>query len=233
VNDTSSETGPDGAAALPPPSPTEVAPWLLPAGVRLERFALPRLYGFRMRGRERLPATGGVLLVLNHNADCDPAFVTLACWPRPALYLGAARHFENPAMAWLLGGLGGIPLRTDRPDVLALRRAREHLATGRLLAVFPEGSPSFSDRLAPFRGGIGLLALTPGVTVVPAALWGTHRVVRRSFPVGRGPVRMAFGTPVAVPADGSRRERADRVVDDCRESIRSLLARLVAADPPR
>ena len=226
-------SGPTEGAGPPPPSPTDVAPWLLPVGIPLERLFLPRLYGFRVRGRERLPAKGGVLLVLNHNADCDPAFVTLACSPRTTLYLGAARHFANPALGWLLSGLGGIPLHTDRPDVVALRRARGHLAAGRLLAVFPEGAPSFSDRVAPFRGGVGLLALTPGVAVVPAALWGTHRVVRRSLPIGRGPVRMAFGTPLALPTGGSRRERADRVANDCREAIRTLLAPLVAADPPR
>src|SRR5204863_895819 len=66
VKGTPAETRPEAAEAAPPPSPTEVAPWLLPVGIPLERLVLPRLYGFRVAGRERLPAEGGVLLVLNH-----------------------------------------------------------------------------------------------------------------------------------------------------------------------
>ena len=63
--------------------------------------------------------------------------------------------------------------------------------------------------MADFLEGVGHLGLTPGVTVVPAAVWGTHHLMRGWRPVGRGPVLVAFGHPVPVPAeDGSRRERA-------------------------
>ena len=82
------------------------------------------------------------------------------------------------------------------------------LEAGRLVVIFPEGAPTWGPELAEFREGVGHLALTPGVTVVPVALWGTHRVLRGWRPVGRGPVRVAFGPPVPVPAEGTRRERA-------------------------
>ena len=229
-------SGPPAAPASPPAR--RPAPWsalrddgvlrpLLGLAIAILRLVLPRRFGFRVSGLEHLPPAGPVLLVLNHVADVDPPFVALAVAPRPARFLTASRHFGRQPMRWLLTGLGAIPLRVDRPDLATLRGARERLLRGGLVVVWPEGAPSYRDRLAPFREGVGHLALTPGVTVLPAALWGMQRVMVRGLPIGRGPTRMAIGPPVPVPDSGTRRERATQVTADCRARVADLLAGLV------
>jgi 1-acyl-sn-glycerol-3-phosphate acyltransferase len=56
------------------------------------------------------------------------------------------------------------------------------------------------------------------------AIWGTHRVLRGWRPVGRGPIRVVFGPPVPVPADGPPRVRAAAVTARARAAIEGLLA---------
>lgn len=194
---------------------------------------VPWLHGFRRTGTEHIPRRGGVLMVANHLADVDPPYLALACGARPAQYVALSRHFTRRPLATLLFALGAFPIRPGA-DTRAMRYARDQLERGRLVIIFPEGSPTGGAHMTDFREGAGLLALTPGVTVIPAAIWGSHRVMRGRLPTGRGPVRVAVGPPVDVPNDGSRRERAAEVARRSRAAIEDLLAPLVAEhpDPP-
>ena len=200
-------------------------------GYALLAVTLPWLVRLRVAGRGRLPRHGGVLLVANHLADVDPAAIALACGPRPAQYLAMARHFTRLPLATLLFALGAFPVQAGQADFRALRHAREQLRAGRMVVIFPEGAPTWGPVLAEFREGVGHLALTPGVTVIPVALWGTHRVLRGWRPVGRGPVLVAFGHPVEVPEGGTRRERATALTTRVHEAIEELLAPMVRAYP--
>jgi 1-acyl-sn-glycerol-3-phosphate acyltransferase len=113
----------------------------------------------------------------------------------------------------------------------ALRYAREQLEAGRLVIIFPEGTPGWGPELGEFREGVGALGITPGVTVVPAALWGTHRIMRGWRPVGRGPVHIAFGHPLEIPTEGSRRQRAAELTRRARAAVQALLEPMVRASP--
>lgn len=192
---------------------------------------VPWLHGFRRSGTHNIPERGGVLMVANHLADVDPPYLALACGKRPAQYVALARHFTRRPFSDLLFALGAFPIRPGGPDTRALRYARDQLERGRLVIIFPEGAPTFGPHMTEFREGAGLLALTPGVTVIPAAIWGSHRVMRGRWPIGRGPVRVSIGPPVPVPTEGSRRERAAETARRAREAIQALLTPLVEADP--
>jgi 1-acyl-sn-glycerol-3-phosphate acyltransferase len=194
----------------------------------------PTLYllaGFRIAGRRRIPREGGVLVVANHLADIDPLFVGVACIPRRAQYIALAKHFTRRPLSLVLFGLGAFPLRPGGADTRAMRYARDQLAAGRLVVIFPEGGPSWDAGLGEFRPGMGLLGLVEGVRVVPAAIWGVQRVLRGWRPVGRGPVLLAFGHPLPVPTEGTRRERADELTRRAHAAVRELLEPMVRADP--
>jgi 1-acyl-sn-glycerol-3-phosphate acyltransferase len=192
---------------------------------------LPWLVGFRVAGRGHIPREGGVLVVSNHPADIDPAMLALACAPRRAQYMALSRHFTRRPLATLLFALGAFPVRVGQNDARAIRYATEQLRAGRLVIVFPEGGARWDAGLGEFQEGAGMLALTPGVTVIPTGLWGSDRVLRGWRPVGRGPVLVAFGRPLAVPQEGSRRERAAELTRRMREEIAALVEPMARAHP--
>jgi 1-acyl-sn-glycerol-3-phosphate acyltransferase len=202
--------------------------WLARIVFRLTLLPVGR---FRVAGRRRIPREGGVLVVANHLADLDPVFVGMACIPRRARYIALAKHFTRWPLARALFSLGAFPVRPGGSDARALRYAREQLAAGRLVVIFPEGGPSWSPELGEFREGMGVLGLVEGVRVVPAAIWGAHRVFRGWRLVGRGPVLVAFGHPVPVPTEGTRRERAVELTRRTHEAVRALLEPMVRASP--
>jgi len=186
---------------------------------------------FRVAGRRRIPREGGVLVVANHLADLDPVFVGMACIPRRAQYIALAKHFTRQPLARALFSLGAFPVRPGGSDARALRYARDQLAAGRLVVIFPEGGPSWGADLGEFREGMGLLGLVEGARVIPAAIWGAHRVLRGWRPVGRGPVLVAFGHPIPVPTEGTRRERAAELTRRTHDAVRGLLEPMVRASP--
>ena len=189
-------------------------------------------YGFRVAGRQNVPPAGGVLIACNHLADCDPAFVASAIPGREAIQLTTMRHFAAAPIRELLLRLGAEPVRTDGTDLSALRFAREHLRGGGVVILYPEGVPGFNAVVGPFANGAGWLALTPGVTVVPTAVWGTHRLMRHGLPVGRGPVSVAFGTPLVLDEVGGRGvARAADATGRIRTRVQSLVEGLSRADP--
>jgi 1-acyl-sn-glycerol-3-phosphate acyltransferase len=184
-------------------------------------------------GAELFPREVGVLVVLNHLHDIDPPFVSVGigdCGRIPQ-FLTKSEHFQARWLSWLLTALGCFPVRQGRPDLATLRYARERLRAGCVVGIFPEGRPSGSDRMGPFLDGAGFLAITEGIAVVPAAIWGTHRVMLgRWLPLRRGPVTLAFGPPVAIPVDGARRERVTAATRACEAAVGELLGGLVRAE---
>jgi 1-acyl-sn-glycerol-3-phosphate acyltransferase len=50
---------------------------------------------------------------------------------------------------------------------------------GLSLLVFPEGTRSADGRVGRFRGGIFLLAIEAGLPIVPVAVRGTRRIMRK------------------------------------------------------
>lgn len=171
----------------------------------------------RRRGYDRLPARGGLLVVCNHVSIVDGVALVLTAWPRRRLRMMAkVELFGMPGLGWYLHGLGAFPVVRDSADHAAMRTARRLLEMGEAVGVFPEGRVSRSGHMRPGGAGVGLLALTPGVTVVPAAVWNTQRA--------RGPVRVRFGHPVDLRDLGGPRGQRRRVAS---ERIMAAVAELV------
>jgi glycerol-3-phosphate O-acyltransferase / dihydroxyacetone phosphate acyltransferase len=126
-----------------------------------------------------LPASGPLLLVGNHpNALIDPALL-LAVSPRPLTFLAKAPLFQVPFLGSLLRALGALPIhrRQDGPadassNAAVLQAGARALASGRALAIFPEGKSHSDPRLADLKTGAARMALAAGSTVqvVPVGL---------------------------------------------------------------
>lgn len=181
----------------------------------------------RATGTEHLPAEGPVLIVSNHISQWDPPIIGVAARPRKSYYMAKIELFRVPLLRRFIYNLGAFPVDRGASDRRALRLAREILARGDQLLMFPEGTRHPDGRLHPGLPGAGTLGLIDGVTVVPAAVWGSQRHL--------GPVRVAFGPPLDLSdLDGPRSARAQRAVARMMAAIAELLPTVggPAQDPP-
>lgn len=182
-----------------------------------------------LSGAERLPATGPLLLVLNHpNSLVDPVFL-LCLSPRPVAFLAKAPLFRVPLIGALVRATGSIPVERRQDPGADLRknremfgRVREHLAAGGAIALFPEGTSHSDPRLKPLKTGaariaLGVQAVDP-VRIQPVGLFYTDK---RTF---RSGALVYFGEPFAIspaPLDADGEPPA--------EAVEALTARIGTA----
>lgn len=133
-----------------------------------------------VRGLERLPARGGVVLCANHvnNFDIFPLQLAL---PRMLFYMGKAELFRVGFIHYALRHLGAFPVNRGAQDVWALRHARRILDAGQALAMFPEGTRSRGQGLKVGKTGAARLSIESGCPIVPVAIVGVERMFAR-FP---------------------------------------------------
>lgn len=202
-----------------------MSPVMWDVGRALFRPLFQFVYRLRREGAEHIPRTGPVLIVCNHLSNMDPPFVGGAAKPRRVYFMSKAELFRIKPVGWILSKVGAFPVARGGADRDAIRMAREILARGDALVMFPEGTRSLSGNLRPFFPGAGLMALEPGVRVVPAALWGSQRRF--------GPVTVVFGAPFTlddIPA-GARSERARLATERLVAEIAALVPK--AGGPPQ
>jgi 1-acyl-sn-glycerol-3-phosphate acyltransferase len=148
-------------------------------------------------GSEHLPRSGPLLLAANHRSFLDP-FVIGSLTRRPVYYVAKRELFGKRWQAWLLNALGAFPIDRGHRDEDAIATAREILARGDCVVIFPEGTRVRPGPLGAPRRGIGRLALETGAPVVPVAVIGTEDV-RRGWRVRPRRVRIRCGAPLRFP----------------------------------
>lgn len=158
-------------------------------------------------GLERVPATGPVILVLNHpNGLIDPAFL-LCLAPRRVAFLAKAPLFRMPVIGVIARAVEAIPVyrRQDAGSDPANNRetfeaARRVLERGGAIAIFPEGGSHSDPKLRPLKTGTARIALGAAaalgersrIQLVPAGLY--YRA-KRTF---RSAALLHFGAPFTV-----------------------------------
>ena len=135
-------------------------------------------------GRERVPASGPLVVVANHgNSLIDPA-VLVAVLPRMPRFLAKHTLWKNPAVRPLLELAGSLPVRRAQDgggdaarNAETFARCYEELARGGCVAIFPEGITYHEPRLQPVKTGAARIALGAeaasgplGVRILPVGL---------------------------------------------------------------
>lgn len=185
-----------------------------------------RAMGWQLRvyGAEHLPRQGPAVLASNHIGYLDFAFLGYAARERGRLvrFLARKEAFEHPLAGPLMRGMRHIPV--DFPDGggRALEEAVARLRAGEVVGLFPEGtiSPSFVPR--PGRSGAARIAMAVGAPLVPAAVWGSQRILTKWRPKNfrRGvAVEIHYGPPI----DYEPEETPEAVTTRLMDAIRGLL----------
>lgn len=180
-------------------------------------FVLP--LRVRVFGRDRLPASGPVVVVANHSSMLDGPVISTALRRRRPVFLIKQEMFTG-ALGAMLSRVGQIPVRRGVPDRTPLLVAVRVLRAGGLVGIFPEGTRGAGD-VAAARNGAAWLARSGHALVVPVACRGTLRPAgsRRRF---RPRVDVLVGEPFPVAAGRGRAGLAEAT-----EQVRAALAALV------
>ncbi len=130
-------------------------------------------------GLEHLPAGGPLIVVGNHDSNWDPVAIGIAGLPvRQIRALAKSTLWKTKPLAFVLNGMGQIPINRGKGDAHALDTAVAELRAGACIGVFPEGTISRGGYLRP-RSGVGrLAAAVPEATVVAVTVTGTVDIVR-------------------------------------------------------
>ena len=195
-------------------------------------------YGLQVRGQEHVPARGPFIVASNHISFLDPPLLGVAC-PRRLRFLARADLFHRPLLGCYLRSIGVMPIKRGEADLAAVRAALLRLERGEGVAIFPEGNRQLTGRLGTAKRGVGLLAITARVPVVPVLVQGTFEALPpRASRLQPSKIRVAFGPPIAytnpsVPASlsddeppaegrGSGRARHEQLAEAVTQSWRRL-----------
>jgi 1-acyl-sn-glycerol-3-phosphate acyltransferase len=169
------------------------------------------LFRIRIEGKERIPSTGGALLVANHVSFADSVLVGY-CTPRIPRFLMWRPYFEAPVFRYFFQALHAIPISVDSPKntVRALQQAREALRSGHLVAIFPEGGVTNTGEIGPFERGFERVLSGTGAPTIPMHIDGMYGhplstkgggVLKSWETFWRTPVTVRIGDPIYGPIE--------------------------------
>jgi 1-acyl-sn-glycerol-3-phosphate acyltransferase len=136
----------------------------------------------------------------------------------PGDYKWAAKRslMKIPFLGWHLQLAGHVPVDRQagsRAAAEVIGRFEEVLKRGKPLLVFPEGTRSEDGVLRGFKAGGFYAAVRGGAPVVPVALEGTHRLMKKgALDTGDGTMRtvtVKIGAPLHAKTEGRESARVN------------------------
>ncbi|MEV6741523.1 lysophospholipid acyltransferase family protein [Streptomyces sp. NPDC051104] len=171
------------------------------------RIGVPLMYGLwkpRVLGAWRMPASGPVILAVNHSHNIDGPMV-MGVAPRPTHFLIKKEAFVG-LLDPFLRGIGQVKVDRTSTDRTAITQALGVLRNGGVLGIFPEGTRGEGD-FTSLRAGLAYFAVRSGAPIVPVAVLGSSerrgRLIK-GLPPLRSRIDVVFGDPFQA-GDGSGR----------------------------
>jgi 1-acyl-sn-glycerol-3-phosphate acyltransferase len=193
-----------------------VTMWIVAAGVRASGIRVD------VTGLENLPAGTCCIFLANHVSNLDPTVILPAIPGRSSVLLKKGlMRIPLLGTAMRLGGF--VPVeRGNRRDTAkaSVNAAVAALKSGLHILIFAEGTRSEDGRLGAFKRGTFYLAMETGAPIVPVAISGTEKMMRKHSAAIRPGVARVQMLPPIYPSQFATREELMRAV---RHSIAQAL----------
>src|SRR3954451_17353956 len=212
--------------------PSRDRPYRLVIRLALIVFRLFR-FRFDVRGSEHVPATGGAIISSNHVSFFDFTFLGLAALPQHRLvrFMAKSAVFDHRFSGPFMRAMQHIPV-DRKAGAAAFESAVRALKDGEVVGVFPEATISTSFTVKDLKAGAARKAVDAGVPIIPAAVWGGHRIATKGHKdlCRRGvPVTVILGEPL-TPEPG---EKPQSVLRRTRAAMEALLDEAQRTYPDR
>lgn len=182
------------------------------------------LWRYRVFGRARVPRSGALLVVANHQSYLDSPAIGVALGPRHTESVAREGLFRVPLLAPLIRRLYAFPVREDGGgDTRAIKETLARLDAGRAVIIFPEGSRTHDGSVEAFKRGAAVIVKRSRCPVLPVAIEGAYDAWPRGrkLPKVLGQrVSVAIGEP--IEHDELMRDGADAALERLRGEVEAL-----------
>jgi 1-acyl-sn-glycerol-3-phosphate acyltransferase len=196
-----------------------VAMWIAAAGIRAAGIRV------EVTGLEHVPAGKSCIFLCNHVSNLDPP-VVLPVLPGRCSVLLKQELMKIPILGRAMRMGQFVPVeRGNRVEAAkaSVTAAAEALASGLNILIFPEGTRSRDGRLSAFKKGPFYLAEQTLAPIVPVAISGTERMMRKGSSAITPDVARIQMLEVVDPAQYETRE-------DLMAAVRAAIAAALPAE---
>jgi 1-acyl-sn-glycerol-3-phosphate acyltransferase len=184
---------------------------------------------------EKVPATGGCIIAMNHISHLDPLTLGWFLYDHGRLvrYLAKEALWHVPVVKYIVKDAGQIPVaRMTEGAGTAFAAAVEAVKAGECIGVYPEGTITRDPAGWPMRGktGAARIALATGCPVIPVGQWGAQDLLpaysARPHVFPRKTLSYKAGDPVGL-SDLQDQPVTAEVLHEATDRIMAAITRLV------
>lgn len=171
------------------------------------------LYRLNVIGKENIPKSGPVIICSNHISNFDPPIVGITS-TRDIHFMAKGELFDKPILGRLLKAINAFPVKRGLADRNALRLGLDILKKGETLGLFPEGTRSKTGELGKPLPGVGFFALRSEATIVPCAIIGPYKALKK--------VTVVYGKPMNMDKYRESKSSTQEAANAIMQEIKSL-----------
>lgn len=137
------------------------------------------IWKIRIIGREKINKNATYVMVSNHQSGAD-IIVLFLLW-KHFKWVAKKSLFYFPFIGWNMLLNGYVPLERGKTTSMRkmLAESGKLLRERNSIMIFPEGTRSKDGKLQPFKSGAFHLALENQVPILPIAITGTSKAIRK------------------------------------------------------
>jgi len=198
--------------------------WFYHVARVLIRILLFTLTSRQVKSKENVPSQGPVLVVANHINLADPPLLGISLG-RKVIFMAKEELFRPRLVGYFIRSVGAFPVYRKQIDRQAIRQAKQVLAKGLVLAMFPEGKRSRNAQLQPALSGSALIAVHSGAQILPVGITGTEKIKGVGWLLHRPQITVNIGHPFYLPPANGKltKDELVRLTNYTMERIAELL----------
>ncbi len=193
-------------------------------GYKLSWLLARLFFSFHVVGRDRIPATGGCILAMNHESYLDPPLAGICC-QRAIHFLAKKTLLQWPILGPIFPKVNVVPVDQERADMSALKTIIKLVRAGECTIIFPEGGRTLDGKMQPAQPGLGLVIAKTLAPVVPMRIFGAHEALPPGGTVRPHPIQIVVGEPMIfteADLEGSGRDLYQRLSERVMEKIAAI-----------
>lgn len=194
-------------------------PHPIPGAPLLSRLLMRAVSRYKIVGQHNIPRNEQYLMTANHLSYFDVPTIAGALDKQTWLAAFAAKKYKGTYMEPFFRMGSAVWIEQDSPDRKAIAEALALMKAGYNFGIAPEGHRSRTGALIEGTEGAAFLATRANVQVLPAAIWGTERILKHPRPK----VTIVIGKPYRLPEGRAKGDQLKLYTERIMCAIAALL----------